>query len=235
MRNIILVFGVLMLFFGCIGGEQPQAPQENITPPPAPPAVPSFVIVSPDEGAVLSTGAAYGSVDILLSTSNLIIKPEGSMPNNVGEGHFAVSIDGGAPVHIFSKAYTLEGVEPGSHTLRIELVHNDHSSYSPSIAKTVNFYMEKTVTEYVPQDYTVTIRDFSYDPETITVNAGDRITWVNGGAYPRSATYTGVFDTEIIGPGVSATVTMDVPPGTYEYYALTHMAMKGTVIVERPG
>ncbi len=233
MKNLVLAFGILILVFGCIDfGE--AAPEENETVEPTPePAVrtPSFTIVSPDGGEVITTETAYGSVDVVLSTSDLIIKPEGSVPNKVGEGHFSVSVNDGDKLHIFSKTYTLEGIEPGSHTLRVELLNNDHTSYSPPIVKTVNFYIEKISTEYVPKDYTVTIHDFSYDPETITVTKGDRITWENKGAYPRTATYTGVFDTDVIAPGGNATVTMDTA-GTFEYYSLTYFAMKATVIVE---
>jgi plastocyanin len=236
MKMLVLALGILILLSGCIdlGGEVPEE-EEEAAPAPEPVArTPSFTIVSPDEGEVITTETDYGSIDVALSTSDLIIKPEGSAPNKVGEGHFAISVDDGDTLHIFSKTYILEGVEPGSHTLRVELLHNDHTSYSPPTVKTVNFYVEKVSTEYVPKDYTVTIHDFNYEPETITVNVGDRVTWVNEGSYPRSATYTGVFDTEVISPGNSATVAMKTA-GTFEYYSLTHMAMKGTVVVEEVG
>ncbi len=233
MRGLILIFGIMLLLFGCIdfGGGAPEEEVIVEEPKEEPVAAPSFVIVGPDEGEVLETATDYGSVEIVLSTSNLIIKPDGTSSNMVGQGHFAVSVDSEAPVHIFSKTHTLEGVEPGGHTLRIELVHNDHSSYSPAIVKTVNFYVEKGSGGYAGKDYKVTIHDFSYEPETITVAKGDRITWENKGAYPRSATYVGVFDTEVIGPGESATVTME-EAGTFEYLSLTYSAMKGTVVVE---
>lgn len=232
MRGLVFIFGILILLFGCIdlGGEAPVEEVEEPEPEAKIIPTPSFIIVSPDEGEVFTTGTGYGSVEVMLSTSNLIIKPPGSAPNTVGDGHFTMSVDGGEAVHVASKTYTLEGIEPGSHTLRVELVHNDHSSYSPAIVKTVNFYVEKVSTEYVPKDYTVKIYDFSYDPETITVNIGDRVTWVNEGSYPRSATYTGAFDSEVIAPGESATVTMEVA-GTFEYFSLTHMAMTGTIVV----
>jgi len=232
MKSLVFVFGILILLFGCIdfGGQAPQENETVVEPPPQIAPAPSFIIITPDEGEVLTTDAEYGSVDIVLSTSNLIIKPSGTTVNEAGEGHFAISVDGGDAVHVFSKTYTLEGVESGTHTLRVELVNNDHTPYSPSVVKTVNFYIEKTSAEYVPKDYTVTIHDFSYDPETITVNVGDRVTWENKGAYPRSATYVGVFDTEVIGPGESATVTME-KAGAYEYLSLTYSAMKGTIVV----
>ncbi len=233
MKLLVLVFGIMLLTFGCIdlGGEAPEE-EQPVEPVPEPVVrAPSFSIISPDEGEVISTDGEYGSLDVVLSTSDLIIKPDGSSPNKIGEGHFSVAVDGGEAVHVFSKTHTLEGVGAGSHTLRVELLNNDHTSYSPPVIRTVNFYVEESSAEYIPKDYTVTINDFSYDPETITVTRGDRVTWENKGAYPRSATHTGVFDTEVIAPGESATVTIDTV-GTFEYYSLTYMAMKGTVVVE---
>ncbi len=234
MKWFILTFGILILLFGCIDlGEEVPEENESVAPPP-PPVVktPSFTVVSPDEGEVITTETDYASLDIVLSTSDLIIKPAGSAPNKAGEGHFEISLDDGEMVEVFSKTYTLEGIEPGSHTLKIELVHNDGTSYTTPIIRTVTIYVEKVVTEDVSKNYTITINDFSYDPSTLTVTVGDRVTWTNEGAYPRSATYTGVFDTGVIAPGGSATLTMETP-GTYEYYSLTYMAMKGTLIVEQ--
>ena len=236
MKTLVFALGMLILLFGCIdlGGVPMEEEEAEPMPEPQPTPAPSFVIVSPDEGEAITTETDYGAVDIVLSTSNLIIKPAGSAPNKEGEGHFEVTVNGGDMVEVFSKNHLLEGMESGSHELRIELVHNDGTSYSPSIVKTVNVFIEKVSTEYEPKDYTVTIHDFSYDPETITVTKGDRITWENKGAYPRTATYTGVFDTDVIAPGGNATVTMDTA-GTFEYYSLTYVAMKATVIVEEVG
>lgn len=235
MKNSILVLGlffILMVGFGCIdpfweGPEpepEPEPPEEEVKP------VPSFMVIGPDEGEVVQTEEDYGTVDIVLSTSNLIIKPPGSTGQRTGEGHFVITLDSQDPIDVYTKSYSLEGVEPGKHTLTIRLVHNDGSDYSPMIVKTVSFYVEKISTEYVPENYTVVIKDFSYEPETITVNQGDYITWKNEGAYPRSATATDVFDTDVIAPGDSVTLPMNIT-GTHEYFSLTYYAMKGTVVV----
>jgi plastocyanin len=236
MRNLVLSFGIIlvMLFgFGCIDPFWDQVPAEEpqIEPPKeVTPATPSFVVVGPDEGEVVQSEKDYAPVEIVLSTSDLIIKPAGSTIQKIGEGHFTISVDDQEPISVYSKSYTLEGVEPGKHTLTIKLVHNDGADYSPPIVKTVSFYVEKVSTEYVGKDYTVVINDFEYDPKTITVTKGDRITWKNEGAYPRSATATNVFDTDVIAPGASVTLSMNIT-GTHEYFSLTYYAMKGVVIV----
>lgn len=234
MKNPVFAVGlilVLMLGFGCIDPFWETPEEETVPEPPKEETpVPSFVIVGPDEGEVVSTEEDYGTVDLVLSTTNLIIKPPGSTGQKTGEGHFILILDDQGPVNIYTKSYSLEGVEPGKHTLTIRLVHNDGSDYSPMIVKTVSFYLEKVSTEYVPKNYTVVINDFEYEPDTITVNQGDYITWKNEGAYPRSATATDVFDTDVIAPNESITLPMNIT-GTHEYFSLTYYAMKGTVVV----
>jgi plastocyanin len=92
--------------------------------------------------------------------------------------------------------------------------------------------------EYVPVNYKVTINDFEYNPSSLTVKSSDTITFTNEGAFPRSATsfFDGkeVFDTDVLGPGKSATITV-YQLGTFEFYSTTHRAMTGTVTVESNG
>jgi plastocyanin len=235
MNKIILaVFAFSLLLFGCIdlGGEVKN--ETNVTAPPPPAPTPVFTVASPINGATIMATGDSTNVDIVLSSANLEIKKSGT--NKVGEGHFKVSLDGGAYVNFYSKTYTLSDVSVGNHTIVIELVHNDDSSYSPVNSKTVTFEVKKsTPAEYVPKDYTVEIRDFDYNPEDITVKVGDRITWMNTGSFPRSATCfiegSEVFDTGVIAPGSSFTIEFGEGMSC-EYYSVTYMAMKGQVVVE---
>jgi amicyanin len=78
----------------------------------------------------------------------------------------------------------------------------------------------------------VTIADFSFTPATITVNAGDTVTWNNNGPTPHSATSTnGAFDTGILRKGQSGSHTFD-EAGTYSYFCTPHPYMKATVVVQ---
>lgn len=95
-----------------------------------------------------------------------------------------------------------------------------------------------------------------FDPETITVKVGEKVTWENGsgeqhtvtgdqGSLPDEADYfaSGDFPTEeaanddltggLVGPGEDYTTTFEVP-GTYSYYCILHRSdgMKGTVVVK---
>jgi plastocyanin len=79
----------------------------------------------------------------------------------------------------------------------------------------------------------VSIDNFTFNPQTVTVKAGTTVTWVNKddiphgiaaqkNAFPRSK----VMDTE-----GSYTFTFTTP-GTYAYFCYVHPHMTGTIVVE---
>jgi LPXTG-motif cell wall-anchored protein len=80
-------------------------------------------------------------------------------------------------------------------------------------------------------DTSVTIRDFEFAPATITIDAGDTVTWTNDGPTPHSATADdGSFDTGIRDQGESGSHTFD-QAGTFSYFCTPHPSMRGTVTV----
>ncbi len=239
-----LLFGLVLITLiiaGCLGPEQPQnvTNETNVTPPPPPPVkTPSFTISSPGAGEVVLVQGDTGDVTLTMSTQNLMLKQPGGAAKT-GEGHFKVTVDGGTPLTVTTKTYVLSGLAPGEHIVKVELFNNDKTSYSPKISKEVTFTVEKEKpAEYIPQDYTVTIKDFAYEPASLTVKVSDRVTWKNDGAYPRSATCfingKQAFDTTVLGPNKTATITMNQTMDC-EYYSVTHMAMKGHITVESNG
>jgi plastocyanin len=133
----------------------------------------------------------------------------------------------------------MTGLRLGEHTVRVELLNNDRTPYSPAISSEVTFTIQKEAPrEYIQQNYKVTIRDFTYEPASITVKVKDTVTFVNNGAFPRSATCfingKEVFDTKIISPGQNATVTF-TEIMECEYYATTHRLMTGRIKVVSNG
>lgn len=83
---------------------------------------------------------------------------------------------------------------------------------------------------------TITIRNFAFDPQTLTVNAGSIVRWVN---YDR-VTHRIVFidtagrDTDVDSNPLSASQSWSSKfdkPGTYNYYCKIHPDMKGKIIV----
>ena len=79
----------------------------------------------------------------------------------------------------------------------------------------------------------VTIKDYIYKPESITVPKGTTVTFTNRDSTAHTATskQSGVFESGPIDPGKSGKVTLD-KSGTFTYYCLFHPFMKGTIVVE---
>ncbi len=226
----MLLFSILL--FGCLGEpEAPEEPEEETPPEEEYVPNPTFTIVNPENGMTITTNEEFAEITVSISAQNLVVKSPGGSAKK-GEGHFHFMLDGGDPIIVSTKTYTLVGLEDGDHSLTVALMNNDHTPYG--VSNTVSFAIERENLEYVPEEYEVSIKDFSYEPEELTVNVDDKVTFVNDGAYPRSATCfvdgEQVFDSEIIGPGEKATVTMETAADC-EYYSLTHMAMKGHMTI----
>jgi Copper binding proteins, plastocyanin/azurin family len=72
--------------------------------------------------------------------------------------------------------------------------------------------------------------DFSFSPATVTVTAGDTVTWTNSGPdEPHTATGDG-FDTGEVAVGSSASATFS-QAGDFPYVCTLHPEMTGTVRV----
>ncbi|MFH0738196.1 MAG: hypothetical protein V1827_06130 [Candidatus Micrarchaeota archaeon] len=225
-----------------ISGCSSPTPEQNITnetaPPPPPAKAPIISITSPSQGEVVLSPEETSDVTLSISTQYLTLKAPGGAAK-AGEGHFRIIIDGGSPQTLSNKNYLMSGLALGEHTVSVELLNNDRSPYSPSVKKTVTFTVEKEPPAvYVPQEYTVSIKDFSYDPSSLSGKVSDKVTFVNTGAYPRSATCfiegKQVFDTAILATGKSATIIVD-SEYECEYYSTTFRAMTGFLKVESNG
>ena len=78
----------------------------------------------------------------------------------------------------------------------------------------------------------VTIQNYAFSPATITVKAGDKVTWTNEDSVGHSATADQAgFDTGVLQQGQSGSVTF-AKAGTFTYHCSVHPDMKGTVIVQ---
>jgi plastocyanin len=77
----------------------------------------------------------------------------------------------------------------------------------------------------------VTIRDFEFAPGSVTIDAGDTVTWNNQGPTGHSATADdGSFDTGILADGESGSHTFS-QAGTFSYFCTPHPNMRGTITV----
>ena len=75
----------------------------------------------------------------------------------------------------------------------------------------------------------MTIKDFSFGPSSVTVHAGDTVTWTNAGPSAHTATGKG-FDTGTLKKGQSGSHTFS-QAGTFSYVCTIHPFMHGTVVV----
>jgi plastocyanin len=78
----------------------------------------------------------------------------------------------------------------------------------------------------------VKIDNFVFNPQTITVKAGDTVTWVNHDDIPHTATSkTGVFRSKALDTDDKFSFTF-ATPGTFAYFCALHPHMTGSIVVE---
>ena len=82
----------------------------------------------------------------------------------------------------------------------------------------------------------VSVAQFRFEPEVVTVAPGTEVTWVNSDRILHTATSgsnttsDGRFSVDLDGEGSTASVTFD-EPGRYDYFCAVHPHMQGTIIV----
>jgi plastocyanin len=100
---------------------------------------------------------------------------------------------------------------------------------------------EETTTETTTEETTgggaapkaakVEIKDFAFDPSTITIQVGGKVNWANEDAAPHTATADdGSFDTGEIEQDKRGNATFK-EAGTFPYFCEIHPDMRGTVEV----
>ena len=80
----------------------------------------------------------------------------------------------------------------------------------------------------------IEIKDFSFNPQTITVKSGEKITWINHDDEPHTVVSA---DKEFkkstaLDTDQEFTITAGAP-GTYTYFCSVHPKMTGTIVVEK--
>jgi len=82
-----------------------------------------------------------------------------------------------------------------------------------------------------PRSHAIVMRNFGFDPPTVTVAVGDTVSWQNADLVPHTATARdAAWDSKTIGAD-GAWHVITTAPGTHDYYCVFHPGMKGTVIV----
>ena len=80
----------------------------------------------------------------------------------------------------------------------------------------------------------IEIKDFAFNPQTLTVKSGEKVTWVNRDDEPHTVVSvekqfkkSTALDTD-----QEFTITAGAP-GTYTYFCSVHPKMTGTIVVEK--
>ena len=80
--------------------------------------------------------------------------------------------------------------------------------------------------------HAIAIADFAFSPATLTITAGDTVTWTNSDQVVHTATSTtGAFDSGDLAQGESYSLTFTTP-GTYAYLCTPHPTMTGQIVVQ---
>jgi predicted lipoprotein with Yx(FWY)xxD motif len=109
----------------------------------APIAAPALSIVSPSNGATVPAGDL--TVNVKVDNFNVVDKQ--GQPNVSGEGHVHFYLDVPAPTtpgqpaippsgawaHVSGTTFTFTNVTPGTHTITVQLINNDHSPLIPIV------------------------------------------------------------------------------------------------------
>ena len=81
----------------------------------------------------------------------------------------------------------------------------------------------------------IVIDNFTFDPPTLTIPVGTKVTWVNHDDVPHTATSTAKpkqFESGTLDTDEKSSHVFTVP-GTYEYFCAVHPKMTGRIIVKR--
>lgn len=93
-------------------------------------------------------------------------------------------------------------------------------------------YGRGTAAEPVTDANEIVIQNFAFEPATLTVKAGTKVTWVNRDDEPHTATATDKrFASKVLENGDRFTNEF-TQPGTYKYYCALHPKMVGQIVVK---
>ena len=80
----------------------------------------------------------------------------------------------------------------------------------------------------------IEIKDFAFNPQTITVKSGEKITWINRDEEPHTVVSVGKQFKKSSALDTDQTYTIVAgAPGTYSYFCSVHPKMTGTIVVQK--
>ena len=79
-------------------------------------------------------------------------------------------------------------------------------------------------------DRTIVVEGTAFSPAQLTVQRGDRVTWVNKDPFPHTATAKGTFDSGPVAADASWSWVAD-KAGSFDYVCTLHPTMKARLVV----
>jgi plastocyanin len=99
------------------------------------------------------------------------------------------------------------------------------------VNSSVNPIAQRAATAPVESGAKVSIVNFAFTPEQITIKPGQTITWINDDGAPHALKFQdGAKGTDLMLPGATFNRPFD-EPGTYDYSCSVHPYMTGRVVV----
>lgn len=242
--GLLLIMLVLSLVSGCY-----RAPAPAAAPTPAPP--PTEKAPTPTEKASAPTEKAPAPAVFTISALNI-------SPTEVDIGKSVtisvlVTNTGGltasyevtlkvANVVVATKDVTLAG--GASQTITFTTAKDVAGTYTVNVSGLSGTFTVKTAPTSAPAPtpapapgggtiHHVTIKNFAFTPQEITIKVGDTVTWTHQDSVPHTTTGN-IWDSGHLGQGKTYSKTFD-KAGTYDYICTIHPSMKGKVIVGNGG
>ncbi len=135
-----LLLAIAVIFAACVSSGQP-----------------TVTITTPQNGAQIPGG----SVPITVTVGQFFLENKTGQANVQGEGHLlyymdvsqipiepgtpAITTEGTSPPTV-NTSYTWENVMPGNHTFSVQLVNNDNTPLNPSVADSVEVFVQPATT-----------------------------------------------------------------------------------------
>jgi plastocyanin len=82
-----------------------------------------------------------------------------------------------------------------------------------------------------PKTHTVVIEGVKYEPDSLTIERGERVKWINKDPFPHTVTAPGEFDSHSIAAGGTWTYVAR-KAGALSYSCTLHPNMKGSLQVQ---
>ncbi len=210
-------------------------------PPPAPTPVPTPTlaptpVTTPSPGTIRAIDFAFQPATLTVAAgSRISFANAGTAPHTMTavDGSFdsGVVSGGGRWGHTFSVPGTF-GFLCSLHPQMVGTIRvTDSSGQAPAPAPTPGPTATLPRPTAPPGTTTAAIRDFAFEPDTITVSVGSKVRWVNEGLAPHTVTDRGgSFDSGILATGTAWSYTF-VRSGTFMFWCVIHPDMTGHVVV----